>query len=74
MIAVSNECGLTLVFKDVEDLRLVIAHLSGQLEWVEANDVPPPYIYTRYHSDIGKDEIDKYTDKLKVTFAQGSPG
>jgi len=64
MIIISSSMGATLVFKDVDDLKTVIEHLQGQLEWVQSNSIKPPYLYHSFE-ECSEGDIDAYLEHWK---------
>ena len=65
MMIVSSAYGQTLVFTDRQSLEDVIKHLSGQLEWVDDEQIQPPYVYHQAEEHIPSDAIDQWTDWIK---------
>lgn len=67
-LVLSSATGFTLIFENKESLQTVINHLSGFMEFIEQEDIEPPYIYNISDNRIPQDEIDKLTDKVKDSF------
>jgi hypothetical protein len=70
MLIIGSKLGQTLVFLDKDDMTDVIRQLSGMLEWIEASDIKPPYVYHQYDGRILVEDVDEYTDWLKETFGK----
>ena len=65
MQVISSELGFALKFESLENLRIVIDHLQRQLEWVEQENVEPPYIYFTYNNAVNPEIAREYINKLK---------
>ena len=72
--AIGSPFGVTLVFANEQQLKGVIEHLQGMLEWACTNDIPSPYIYHIAHAHIATEEGEQWADWLKYIFAQGQDG
>jgi hypothetical protein len=73
MLIVSSAYGQTLVFTDRQSLENVAKQLKGQLEWIDAEDVQPPYIYHQAEHHVPVGEIDQWTDWLKYALEDKDP-
>ena len=65
MKILSTPQGFVLIFDSLKEIRGVIKHLSGMSEWVESEDVPPPYLYSVFDERIPHEEIDEMLDEIK---------
>ena len=65
MRVIATEMGIVLSFPNKKDLRGVIDHLQGMLEWVETVNAYPPHLYAIYEDDIPGDKIKKLLDEIK---------
>ena len=65
MRVIASTLGLVLYFETRKELKGVIQHLQGHLEWIEKENVEPPYLYSAFDDRIPRDEIDKMLDELK---------
>jgi hypothetical protein len=57
--------GIVLIFGSLDELRGVIDHLSGMLEFDEIENVPPPYLYAMFDDRIDSEEIEIMLDEMK---------
>ena len=65
MRVIASPLGLVLYFETRKELKGVIKHLQGHLEWIEKENVEPPYLYSTFDDRIPTEEIDKMLDELK---------
>ncbi|NLA32977.1 MAG: hypothetical protein GX864_03460 [Mollicutes bacterium] len=65
MEVVSNSVGFALRFKNKEDLKHIIDNLQDQLEWIEQENIQPPYIYFTYEKENLEEKVRKIVEELK---------
>lgn len=65
MEVVSNSVGFALRFKSKEDLKHIIENLQDQLEWIEQENIQPPYIYFTYEKENLEEKVRKIVKELK---------
>ena len=65
MQILSTSKGFILISKSLDELRGVIDHLSGMLEWIESEKILPPYLYSIFDDRIDKQEIETLLDEMK---------
>ena len=66
MKIISTPKGIVLIFETLTDLRGIINHLSGMVEWIEDEDVSPPHLYAAFDDRIPSDEIQELLDEIKL--------
>ena len=64
MKILSTPKGIVLIFTSLVDLRGVIDHLSGMVEWIEDEDISPPHLYSVSDDRIPNKEIQDMLDKI----------
>lgn len=65
MKILSSPKGLVLIFESLKELQGTIKNLSGMLEWIETEDVPPPHLYSVFDDRIPHEEINEMLDEIK---------
>ncbi len=70
MIIVSSDIGFAFKFKDKEDLKTVVDHLSGMLEWKnnqtkEKEKNIYPAVYATANDTIDKQRFKEFVDSVK---------
>ena len=63
--------GIVVIFDSVVELKGVIEHLSGMIEWIETENVPPPYLYSMSDDKIDTPQIEDMLDRLKKGWLKG---
>jgi hypothetical protein len=58
--------GFALKFESLEDLKRVVEHLQGQIEWAEQEKAEPPYIYLTYADKCSVEDAKEFMEKLKA--------
>ena len=65
MKVISDENGVSLMFKDSKDIHQHVKNLTTLKDNVDAGDLgKPPYMYTIF-ADGGREKSEKITDVLK---------
>ena len=68
-MVISNHFGYCLVHTTKKGLKTTIKNLQGHLEWIEKEDIEPPYLYMSYYKEAKGKEMEKiidgYTTELK---------
>ena len=70
MKIISSDIGFALKFKDKEDLKTVVNHLSGMLEWKNKQTKDKeknvyPAVYAVANDTIGKQRFKEFVDNVK---------
>lgn len=65
MKVIATVMGIVISFASIGELQGVIKHLQDQLEWIERENINPPYLYSQSDERIPKDEISKMLDEIK---------
>jgi tryptophan synthase alpha subunit len=65
MQVISDQIGFALKFESLEDLIQVANNLYGQIEWIQKEEVEPPYIYLTYAGKCNQDDAREFMNKLK---------
>lgn len=65
MKILSTSMGFILNFDSIKEVRGVIEHLSGMIEWIESENVPSPYLYAIFDDRIPNKEIQEMLDEIK---------
>ncbi len=65
MKILSTAIGMVLIFDSHRDLSGVIDHLSGMKEWIEKENIDPPYLYSIFHDSIPREEIEELLTDIK---------
>lgn len=68
MIIISTSMGFILVLPNKESLKETIKHFQGQLEWIEKENVDPPYLYGISDDRIGREDIEDLLQRFKGQF------
>jgi len=65
MKIISTSMGFIFSFDSVKEVKGVISHLSGMIEWIESENVPSPHLYAVFDDRIPHEEIQEILDGLK---------
>ncbi len=65
MKIISTSIGFILSFDSIKEVRGVIKHLYGMIEWIESENVPSPYLYAIFDDRIPHKEIQDVLDEIK---------
>ena len=66
MKVISTAKGFILHFSNLEEIRNFSDQMSGQLKWINRNDIKPPYLWSLYSNEIvTKKEWLKQLDEIK---------
>ena len=65
MNVISSAHGFVIKFDNKESMKCHIENLKGQLEWIEKENINPPYLYSLYYNETTKEDIQNLLDKIK---------
>ncbi|MFW6377211.1 MAG: hypothetical protein ACOCZ5_01070 [bacterium] len=65
MEIIATEMGFVLKFENIDDLKRVHKNTGEMAEWVEEENIEPPYLYVTYDESIDSEKIRGLIDRIK---------